>query len=322
MLPSNLLSLESLSEGDLLEFFNSFGDPLKAELGEAEFWNERTSVCRGKVAAMLFLEPSLRTRTSFEASLKRMGGNTVDFSSLEQALSDHPIHEDVEEAGRFLAQYVDLIVVRSPDGSVPARLAANADVPVVSAGHGAEDHPTAALGQLHTIHRHHGRIRNLVTLVVGKMPKRCLNSIVDGLLSAPGQQIHVVTPSPPSPARMDGWMARAGHMGSRIATHATLEEALAAVDLGSIDVVVCDETGEDYSHPHDEAPAALITDSLLQGAGPEMLLLHMKPVLRILDERLAAGIAPRLAQESRKSGLMRAEIMLRLMGVQPGVPAV
>jgi aspartate carbamoyltransferase catalytic subunit len=104
---------------------------------------------RGKVLATLFFEPSTRTRLSFESAMRYMGGDVVGFASAES--SSVKKGESLSDTVRTVSGYCDVIVVRHPvEGA--ARLASEmANVPVINAGDGANQHPTQTFLDLFTI---------------------------------------------------------------------------------------------------------------------------------------------------------------------------
>ncbi|MBS7610871.1 aspartate carbamoyltransferase [Candidatus Bathyarchaeota archaeon] len=128
---------------------------------------ERSDLLKGKVMAILFFEPSTRTRISFETAMKRLGGETVDMSEPKRASIEKG--ENLTDTVRVIDNYVDVIVIRHPlEGS--ARLAAEiAENPVINGGSGAEEHPTQALLDLYTIRREKERINGLTIAFVGDL---------------------------------------------------------------------------------------------------------------------------------------------------------
>jgi len=110
---------------------------------------EASDALDGRVLALLFFEPSTRTRMSFDAAMKRLGGDTVDMGSVES--SSVQKGETLADTVRVVEGYADAIVLRHPrDGA--ARLAAEfVDVPVINAGDGAGHHPTQTLLDLYTV---------------------------------------------------------------------------------------------------------------------------------------------------------------------------
>jgi aspartate carbamoyltransferase catalytic subunit len=112
---------------------------------------ERSRLLDGKIIALLFFEPSTRTRLSFEVAAQRLGGQVLNLGSVEA--SSVMKGENLADTIRVISNYADLIVLRHPlDGS--ARMAAEfASVPVINGGDGSLHHPTQTFLDLYTIRR-------------------------------------------------------------------------------------------------------------------------------------------------------------------------
>ena len=125
---------------------------------------EGSDLLQGKILATLFFEPSTRTRLSFESAMQRLGGSTIGFAEAE--ITSVKKGESLADTMRVVESYADVIVVRHPlEGA--ARLAAEfANVPVISGGSGAEEHPTQALLDLYTILKDKGGIDELSIALV------------------------------------------------------------------------------------------------------------------------------------------------------------
>jgi len=120
-----------------------------------------------KLAALLFFEPSTRTMFSFDTAMKRMNGDTIIMSGTGNTSTKKG--ETFADTLQTIAQYTDLIIMRSPtEGS--ARFAAEVvDIPVVNAGDGANQHPTQALLDLYSIIKTQGTLENLKIGMAGDL---------------------------------------------------------------------------------------------------------------------------------------------------------
>ena len=130
-------------------------------------YEKGSDLLRGRVLALLFFEPSTRTRLSFEVAMKKLGGATIGFAGREAASVMKG--ENLADTIRVVENYADAIVLRHPmEGS--ARLAAEfSSKPVINAGSGAEEHPTQAMLDLYTIRRERGRIDGLNIALMGDL---------------------------------------------------------------------------------------------------------------------------------------------------------
>ncbi len=128
---------------------------------------EKSDALSGKLLGMLFYEPSTRTRLSFEAAMKRLGGSTIGFA--EAGTSSATKGENLTDTVRIVGEYSDALVIRhNMEGT--ARFVANiVDVPVINAGDGAGQHPTQTMLDLYTMKRILGRIDDLRIALVGDL---------------------------------------------------------------------------------------------------------------------------------------------------------
>jgi aspartate carbamoyltransferase catalytic subunit len=126
-----------------------------------------SDMLRGKILATLFFEPSTRTRLSFEAAMNKLGGTTIGFA--EPKVAAIKKGENLADTIRVVEKYADVLVLRHPlEGA--AKLAAEfAEVPVINAGSGAEEHPTQALLDLYTILKEKGKIDGLNITLMGDL---------------------------------------------------------------------------------------------------------------------------------------------------------
>ncbi|MFC1486887.1 aspartate carbamoyltransferase [Thermoproteota archaeon] len=126
-----------------------------------------SDMLHGKILATLFFEPSTRTRLSFEAAMNKLGGTAIGFA--EPKVTAIKKGENLADTIRVVENYADVMVLRHPlEGA--ARLAAEfANVPVINAGSGAEEHPTQALLDLYTILKEKGTIDGLNITLMGDL---------------------------------------------------------------------------------------------------------------------------------------------------------
>jgi len=127
---------------------------------KAEGW---LSVLDGKIIALMFEKPSLRTRVSFEVAMRQLGGHTIYLSPAEVGLGER---ESVSDVARVLSRYVDGIAVRTFSHQTLETLAGYSGVPVINALSDLE-HPCQALADLLTIYEKKGELNGLTLAFVG-----------------------------------------------------------------------------------------------------------------------------------------------------------
>lgn len=137
-------------------------------------------VCRGRVLATLFYEPSTRTRLSFEAAMLRLGGSVMGFSSASS--SSVAKGESVADTIRTIACYADIAAIRHPKEGAPMVAAMSTVMPVINAGDGGHQHPTQTLTDLLTIRSLKGRLTNFTIGLCGDLKfGRTVHSLIKAL---------------------------------------------------------------------------------------------------------------------------------------------
>ncbi len=136
---------------------------------------DRTGLLSGKVLALLFEKPSLRTRVSFEVAMHQLGGHVVYLSQEEVGLGKR---ESVSDVARVLSRYVDCIAARTFSYETLDILAQCSSVPVINALSNLE-HPCQALSDLLTIYEKKGELAGLTLAFIGDG-----NNVANSLLLA------------------------------------------------------------------------------------------------------------------------------------------
>jgi len=147
----------------------------------------------GKICATLFLEPSTRTRLSFESAILRLGGKLINITDATQ--SSVKKGETLEDTIRVMEQYADLIVMRHPQAGAAERAAAVIQKPFINAGDGPNQHPTQALLDTYTIRREVGGVDGKIITFVGDLKYgRTVHSLLYLLALYKPEKIHFVSP--------------------------------------------------------------------------------------------------------------------------------
>lgn len=170
------MDLESLSAKEI-ELILDTAVPFKKLFTQSI---KKVPTLRGKTVALLFCEPSTRTRASFELAAKRLAADTLDlpvpFSSIQKG-------ESLIDTGKTLeAMKVDFIVLRHVENGAAELLAKNLKVHIVNAGDGTHEHPTQGLLDLFTLREKKKTIQGLNVVILGDiLHSRVARSNVWGL---------------------------------------------------------------------------------------------------------------------------------------------
>lgn len=169
----SLVTIDDLSNGEIEGLF-SLADEMSGSM------NKQFGVCRGKIMASLFFEPSTRTRLSFETAMHRLGGSVITASDIgATSLSKG---ESIADMARVVGSYADIIVIRHPWEGAAKVVADYAGIPVINAGDGGHQHPTQTLCDLYTIKKERQTIKGLKIALWGDLKYgRTIHSLIFAL---------------------------------------------------------------------------------------------------------------------------------------------
>src|SRR5579862_6744084 len=157
----HLLDIESLSPEEIVTVL----DTARAFKAVGERAIKKVPALRGKTVINLFIEPSTRTRISFELAAQRLSADVINFSAEASSLKKG---ETLRDTARNLeALNADIIVIRHSASGAPHFLARFLRASVINAGDGAHEHPTQALLDAFTIRERKGRIEGLNVTILG-----------------------------------------------------------------------------------------------------------------------------------------------------------
>ena len=122
----------------------------------------------GKIVAVMFYEPSTRTRMSFQTAVLKLGGQVI---ATENAASNSSGRkgESLQDTVKILQGYADAIVIRHSSETMPEEASKVAKVPILNGGAGKGEHPTQALLDVYTIREYRGTVDNLKIAILGDL---------------------------------------------------------------------------------------------------------------------------------------------------------
>lgn len=232
----HVLSVDQFSDAMLATLFRT-ASAMKRMVAE----KGKSSVMHGRVLANVFYEPSTRTMCSFDAAMKRLGGDVI---SVSESSSSAKKGETIEDTVRCLQCYCDLLVLRHPVKGTAAAAASAACKPVINAGDGVGEHPTQALLDLYTIAAAHPRasaaaaaggdslgLGGLTLALVGDLKHgRTVHSL--SLLAARAVRPPKLLLVSPEALRMpEGVLAELGAAGVQVVVSSDLQASVAHADI-------------------------------------------------------------------------------------------
>src|SRR5690349_12046759 len=157
----DLLDIQSLSPEEItivLDTARAF-----KEVGERAI--KKVPALRGKTVVNLFVEPSTRTRISFELAAQRLTADVINFTAEASSLKKGETLKDT--ARNLQALNADIIIIRHSATGAPHFLSRFLEASVINAGDGAHEHPTQALLDIFTIKEKKGSLQGLNVTILG-----------------------------------------------------------------------------------------------------------------------------------------------------------
>ncbi|TCD67720.1 hypothetical protein EIP91_012018 [Steccherinum ochraceum] len=269
----HILSVKQFSHKDVHELF-SLAHEMRLQVER----NGTLDILKGKVLATLFYEPSTRTSASFDAAMKRCGGEVVavnvDASSVLKG-------ETLQDTIRTLGCYADAIVMRHPEVGSSQLAAKFSPVPVINAGDGIGEHPTQALLDVYTIRSELGTVNGRTITLLGDLKNgRTVHSLVALLCSMYTVRLNFVSPS--SLAMPSSVVSAARKAGASVYQCESLEEV-----LGDTDVLYVTRVQKERFASEAEWMSVRdgyrVDHSILSRAKEDMIVMHPLPRVNEID---------------------------------------
>jgi len=276
----HLLDIESLSVEELTAILDLADRFL--EISERPI--KKVPTLRGRTVVNVFLEPSTRTRVSFEIAEKRLSADAVNVSGAGSSTSKG---ETLLDTVRNLeAMSPQIVVIRHQEAGAAHFLAARIDAAVVNAGDGAHAHPTQALLDCATLRRAKGRLAGLRVAIVGDLAhSRVARSDIVALRRL-GAEVRVTGPRTMLPPGL-------AELGAEVVP--TLAAAVEGADAVIMLRIQAERAGGQCLFPSTREYARTfgLNAAALAGADPEAIVLHPGPINRGVE------LAPELADGPR-----------------------
>ncbi|MSP68312.1 MAG: ornithine carbamoyltransferase [Alphaproteobacteria bacterium] len=233
----------------------------------------------GRILAMIFERPSTRTRVSFEAAMRQLGGETIVLLPSDTQLGRG---ETLADTARVLSRYVDAIMIRASSHSHLTELAENATVPVIN-GLTDRSHPCQVMADVMTFEEHRGAIKGRVVVWSGDG-----NNVATSWIHAAvrfGFELRLATPKSLRPRPEVLAWARAAN--GAVHTTENAEEAVAGADCIVTDTWVSMGDGR-AEERHNLLQPYQVNERLMQRAKPEAIFMHCLPAYR--GREVTAGV--------------------------------
>ncbi len=295
----SLLGLEQLSADEITYFL---------KLARKMHSGKPRPLLRGKRIALLFYEPSTRTRVSFEFAAKLLGTHTSVINSTASSIEKG---ESLVDTGKTLqALGSDCIVFRHPASGAPHVLARNLHVPIINAGDGMHEHPSQGLLDAYTMLRHFKSLKGLKVTMVGDIQhSRVVRSNIH-LLSKFGAQIVLCGPPELLPET-----AAAISPAVKISRH--MEEALRKADVVMMLRIQKERLHGLRLNPDKYISQYQLTADRLKLAKSNAIVMHPGPMVRgmEIEDQVADGPQSVIEEQVQNGVYVRMAILAACMGV-------
>jgi aspartate carbamoyltransferase catalytic subunit len=291
----HLLDIQSLTPEEIITVL----DTARAfkEVGERAI--KKVPALRGKTVINLFVEPSTRTRISFELAAQRLTADVINFTAEASSLKKG---ETLKDTARNLeALNADIIIIRHSATGAPHFLSRFLTSSVVNAGDGAHEHPTQALLDVFTIREKKGKIAGLNVTILGDiLYSRVARSNIWALRKL-GANVTLCGPSTLVPRTFE-------QMGCKVTYN--VEEAISGADIINL-LRIQHERQRSSMFPTIGEYTSLfsLNQSRLAKSKPDALVMHPGPINRgveidsdiadcdrsVILEQVTNGLAIRMA---------------------------
>ena len=298
----HLISMQDLSAEEILTILDtarSFREILDRPI-------KKVPALRGKTVVNLFMEPSTRTRFSFEVAEKRLSADSLNFAASTSSVTKGETL--IDTARNLEAMQPDFIVLRHPYAGAPHQLAKLLNASVINAGDGAHEHPTQALLDALTIRRRRGRLEGLVVAIIGDLThSRVVRSNIL-LLSRMGATVRVSGPTSLIPPGI-------AELGCEV--HRRVEDAMAGADVVMMLRIQLERQGRmNIPTVREYYDFFALTPERLRLAGKDCLVMHPGPMNRgvEIDSRVADGPQSVILDQVTNGVAVRMAVLYLLAG--------
>ncbi len=262
------------------------------------------SIAQGKIAALLFFEPSTRTEQSFKSAAQKIGMGIIGFNDLTVTSMDKG--ETFEDTIKIMESYADILVIRHPKPGSAKEAAEVAAIPVINAGDGPNQHPTQTMLDLYTIFKQFKKLDNLKIALVGNQKHyRTMHALSMALFKFENNQIFGISPKG---LEMPAEFKHSNYTDAPIDMR-NLDEKLAEIKP---DIVYAGRIPKEYMRGDIKKYSYVINKQTLQALPKDSVIMHPLPRVDEIDPEVDASPKAIYFQQAR-NGLYVREALLSLV---------
>lgn len=265
----DILGTRDLTEEEIVDILDS-ADSFK-EISEREI--KKVPALRGRTIINLFLEPSTRTRTSFEIAGKRLSADVINVSGSASSLAKGETL--IDTARNLEAMRPDILVIRHSSSGAPHMVAKLLKSSVINAGDGSHEHPSQALLDLLTIRQHKKDLKGLKVAIVGDISHSRVARSNIFAMNTLGMKVTVVGPPTMIPVEIE-------KLG--VSVDYNLERAIRDVDVVLMLRIQLERQEQLlFSSLREYSNLYGLTSEKLKKARSDVLIIHPGPVNRGIE---------------------------------------
>ncbi len=301
----HLITLDDFSNFEIESIF-------RLAIGMQSQLDTWAGICRSKLLATLFYEPSTRTRLSFESAMERLNGGTLGFADPQATSATKG--ETLADTARMVTNYADIIVVRNSWAGSARVMAKYANIPVINGGDGSHAHPTQALTDLFTIIRRKSKVQGLTVGVCGDLRYgRAAHSFALAVARFGGKLVHIC----PKGLQMPSWVqVRLAEVHGQ--NPIEVENVTEVID--TLDVIYVNRLQEERLpanvDPKTVRGSYLLNDAVMKNAKSDAMIMH--PLPRVNELAYELDDDPRAAyfEQSANAVPIRMALIASLLGLE------
>ncbi len=277
--PRHFLDIDQIDDATLRGILDSAKARKSSRAGQGRGEPDEDRPLAGKVLAMVFIQPSTRTRVSFDVGMRQLGGETIVLNSDDLQLDRG---ESMADTARVLSRYVDAIMLRTKSHTMLNELVEHATVPVIN-GLTDSSHPCQLMADVMTLEEHRGPSRSQIVAWSGD-GNNVATSWIHGAARF-GYELRLACPQALSPS--DGAVAWARQQGATIIVTESTEEAVSGADCIVSDAWVSMHDDQ-KSDRHNMLAPYQVNDGLMAKAKSDAVFMHCLPAHR--GEEVTAAV--------------------------------
>jgi aspartate carbamoyltransferase catalytic subunit len=271
---------------------------------------KKVPTLRGRTVINFFMEPSTRTRTSFEIAEKRLSADSINFSaSTSSTVKGESL---LDTARNIQAMSPQILVIRHSQAGAPHFLAQRIEASVINAGDGSHAHPTQALLDCATIRKTKGRIEGLEVAIIGDIAhSRVARSNIRALRKL-GANVRVTGPRTMIPPGLS-------ELGVRVAS--SLSEAIEGADVVMMLRIQAERMGGQSLFPSQREYSRTfgLNETALKICKPDVIVMHPGPINRgvELSSEVADGPRSQILEQVTYGVAVRMAVLYLMAGSPP-----